>query len=229
MKHTEPLGEGEVHKANIRSAKDWIEKNKSRIKAEPNKTLLYSGRDYDLEKLEDKVPKKDRETFMGTPMFKRIEALRKKSVADKIPVDFQSIEDVLTKIRSHPVIIDKDRRELDFGDAWDCYMELKKQPKLIPKVAVDQCWSRLSQVFAANAVGDIQVMDGCADDYGRLKEDKDFIKKELDALLRNDKLSKEAKQLLLDKIQKYGALFDRRYTDLISRVEKSRKVLTEKI
>ncbi len=228
MKYSGPLGEGEVHKANIKSAKEWIERNKSRIRAEPNETLMYSGRDFDLEKLEDQVPDKDRETFMGTQMYKRIETMRKRSVAEKIQVEFQSIEDVLTKIRGYPVIIDKDRVEKDFGNAWDCYMELKKQPKLIPKVAVDQCWERLSQVFASNAVGDIKVLDGCADDYGLLKEDKDFIKKELEALLRNDKLSADAKKVLLEKTERYASLFDRRYTDLIRKVQDSKKVLTEK-
>ena len=227
MKHTEPLGEGEVQSANVRSAKEWIERNKSRIKAEPNKTLLYSGRDSDLEELEEQIPAKDRKTFMGTALWKCIAKQRNRSRAEKIPVEFQSIEDVLSKIRSHPVIVDKDRIEQQYAHEWECYMELKNKPRLIARVVVDQCWGRLSEVYASNAKGDIKILDGFADDYSLLKEDKDFIKKELPVLLKNDNLSAEAKAVLMQKIGKYASYFDRRYTDLIRKVDESRKLLTD--
>jgi hypothetical protein len=228
MGYSGSLTEGEVQKVNVKSANEWIEKNKSKIKAKPNETLLYSGRDFDLEKLEREVPDKDRKTFMGTKLYKRIEKTRKQLIDEKVPVDFQTLEDVLTTMRNCPVIIDRDRIEMHFAHAFDCYMELGKKPKLIPEVAVKQCWARLSEVFASNAVGDIKVLDGCADDYGLLKEDKDFIAKELEALLRNDQLSKEGQSVLIQKVQKYGALFDRRYTELIRKVEQSKKSLRGK-
>ncbi len=226
MKHIDALGDGDLYSANIKSAKEWIERNKSRIKAEPNKTIFYSGRDYDLEELRDNIPSSDRKAFMGTPIYKRLAAMGKRSVTEKIPLDFQTLEAVMTKIRSHPVIIDKDRIEQEFAHAWDCYQQLDELPKLIPAKTMKECWKRLSEVFASNAVGDIKILDGCADDYTQLKEDKDYIQKELPRLLSgSENLSDEGKEVLMKQVQKYAAFFDRRYTGLMRQLDQSRKRL----
>jgi hypothetical protein len=68
LKYAEALSEAEVLKINAKSVKDWIEKNKANIKAKPNKTLLYSGRDFDLEQPVNKLKGEDRRAFQGTQM-----------------------------------------------------------------------------------------------------------------------------------------------------------------
>jgi hypothetical protein len=72
MGYKSALSEGELHSLNRRSILDWIERNKDKIKAKPNKTILYSGKDYDLD-LKDLEKTGE---FRGTPMYERIEQFR---------------------------------------------------------------------------------------------------------------------------------------------------------
>lgn len=231
MAYKKPLTEGEVNSINVKSVRSWIRANGSKVKARPNKTLLYSGRDYDLEVLKGAdgkiVDVKDRETFRGTPMFKRIEKIRIKRAKHNLPVKFETINDVLKKLKS-PRIIDKDRIEIRYTHADECFNDLKNKPNLFPKPEVARTWSRLSECFASNASGYIKIMDGAADDYGKLREDKDFIFKELPKLLKNKNLSKKSKDDLKTLISKYGTRFDRRYRELIAGIDDANKVLKGK-
>jgi hypothetical protein len=151
MKYKEPLEEGELHRMNIRSIRKWIEQNKGKIKAKPDKTALYSGRDYDLEVIKD-LSDADREEFMGTPMWKVIEKIRKDMVDLKVPYEFQTLEDVLKSIRDYPTIVDLDRKELRFANAHECFSELKQLTKLLPNArgVSEDSWGRLSEGNGGN-------------------------------------------------------------------------------
>lgn len=219
MGYKPPLDEGELHSQNRKSILEWIERNKGKIKAKSNKTILYSGRDYDLDMKELERTGE----YKGTPMHVRIEQFKKRLRDMKIPCEWQTIGDVLKDLKDYPEVVDKDRQvQQYFSDAEDFFNLLGKSKRLDPllpnagKLRKD-CWGRLSEIFAGNAVGDIKIYDGAADDYSKLKVDKDFIDKELAALLKNDKLSPKSKALLKAKISKFGSYFDRRYTHAFSR------------
>nr|WP_316642487.1 hypothetical protein [uncultured Roseateles sp.] len=232
MAYKPPLDEGVLHSTNFRSIRDWIERNKARIKAKPNKSVLYSGRDYDLE-MKKGMTAADLVEFKGTPMYLRLEQTRKRMRDQNIPYDFEMLEDVLKSMRDYPKLLDKDHQEQHFSNAFDFFHSLSHSDRLSPllpnrKKIQDDSWKRLSEIYAGNAVGDIKILDGAADDYGKLREDKVFIQKELAALLKNDKLSPAAKKLLEKKISEYGSYFDRRYTELIARLDEGKSRLSGK-
>jgi len=222
MAYKPALSEGELHKLNLRSIRKWIEDNKGRIKAKSNRTVLYSGRIYDLDVLPD-LPKEDKELFKGTPVWMSIEKHRKLHKDRNIPFDYETLEQVLKSIRAHPTLVDKDHQEQDYRDAYDFFASLEKQPKLLPnaKGVVKESWDRLSEIFAANAVGDIRILDGFADDFGKLEEHKILLRKELDALLKNSRLSAAGRAVLLKKMTKYGELFDHQYTKAIKQLDEA--------
>lgn len=226
MSYPPALDEGEAQRLNQKSIRGWIEENKGKIKAKPNQTILYSGRDYDLEVIKG-LSLEDRKEFMGTPMWKRIEQTRKQMRDLEVPCGFQTLEDVLKSIRNHPKFITRDRQELRYSSAFEFFNEVQGQSKLLPdaKRVSRESWDRLSEIFAGNAVGSLQILDGAADDYSKLREDKIFIRKELEALLRNPKLSLVGKKLVLEKIAKYSDNFDRRYTKLIQLLDKEQSRL----
>jgi len=232
MAYKPPLEEGELHSRNFRSIRDWIERNKGRIKAKPNQTALYSGNDYDFDFRAGMTEQDIRETE-GTPMYRRLQQMRKDMRDQHVPCDFQTLEEVLKTIKDSPVLVDKDHQDQPFNNAYDFFESLKGSKRLTPlvpnqKKLQDDCWKRLSEIYASNAEGDIRILDGAAKDYGKLREDKVFIQKELAALLKNDKLSPGAKKLLQKKVSAYRDHFDRRYTTLIAQLDEGKARLTRK-
>jgi hypothetical protein len=227
MGYKPPFGEGELYSVNLRSIRKWIENNKSRIKAKPNQTVLYSGRIYDLDVLPD-LPKEDRDSFKGTPVWMSIEKHRKLHKDRDISFDYQTLEQVLKSIRDHPVLVDKDHHEQEFSNAHEFFASIKSHAKLLPnaKGVYQESWDRLSEVFAGNAEGDIHILDGLADDFRKLDKQKILLRKELDALLKNTKLSTAGKAVLLKKMTKYGELFDHQYTKLIKQLDEATAGLT---
>ena len=99
--------------------------------------------------------------------------------------------------------------------------------KLLPNASqvARESWERLSEHYAGNAKGDIQILDGAADDYGKIGKDKILLNNELAALLKNSKLSPAGKSVLAKKMSKYGAFFDRRYTELLRVLMEDKKRL----
>lgn len=213
MAYPKALDDGEVRRVNLKSIRTWIETNKALIKAKPNKSIVYSGRDYDLEVLKD-VPLADRKVFMGTPMWKVLEQSKQRHDL-KFPCEFQTLEDVLKSIRQHPQFITRDRQEVgSFANAFEFFSELKDFPKLVPDGTSQACWVRLSEIYTSNAVGDIRILDGVSDSYEKLGSDKVLVNTELLALLKNSKLSPAGKAELMKKIPKYKEhlqRFDKRY------------------
>lgn len=231
MAYKDPLTEGEVQSINLKSVRSWLKANASKVKAKHNKAMLYSGRDDVLEELKGLDGKitdaKDRKTFMGTPMYKKIEKIRKNPTKHNVPINFETINDVLKRLKS-PEIIDRDRIKINYAHANECFSDLENKPKLFPKPVADKVWGVLSGFFAKNATGDVAIMDGAADDYGRLQADKDYISKEMPKLLKNKNLSPKTIKELKKQFGKHGAHFDRRYTKLIKEIGIEKKVLKGK-
>ena len=226
MSYEKALEEGQVQSVNLKSIRNWIAANRSRIKAKPNRSIFYAGRDYDLEVIKD-LPLADRKEFMGTPMWKVIERTRKGLQDLKLPCEFDTVEDVLKSIKDHPKIWTRDRQLVPYANAFEFFNEIGGLTKLLPdaKSVATECWEHLSEAYASNATGDIRILDGAADDYGKLGKDKILLRKELESLLKNSKLSAAGKAVLAKKISKYGDFFDRRYTELLRVLMEDKKRL----
>ena len=209
MAYDKASSAGEVQSLNTRSIKEWIEHNKALIKAAPDKSIFYSGRDLD-DGIGEDMSAGDAKVFRDYPIWKRPKDNTER-VKYEVPVGFQTLEDVLTSIRRHPKIVDKDKIDQRFSDAQACFQTLKAKPNLIAKVDIKAFEERMSVIFAQNAKGDIKILDGFADDYGNLEADKIFIRKELAELMKNDKLSPKGKESRMRALTKYRSHFDRRY------------------
>jgi hypothetical protein len=236
MAYKPALGEGELHSTNFKSIQNWIKANKGNLKAPPNKTVLYSGLEFApaefMAKDEKKLPKEDRKLYVETPMYEYVAAWQKKANAAKdvkVGVGHKTLPDILKKLKP-PVVVDKDRREVHYDNAWDFFDDLSKTRDLDalipnrPKVA-KSAWGELSEIFASNAEGDIKIFDGLANDYGRLAKDKDLIMREVPALLKNPKLSKKGRDELAEKFKAFATHFDHRYTELLRVLGEGRDTL----
>ena len=215
MAYQKALEENEVQRVNLKSVYAWIDANKSKIKAKSGKTIVYAG--IKLPGLNDLSPT-DIKTLSAMPVWKYIKSLSSQPAKSEFPGGFQMLGDVLQKLRDHPVFINRDRVKLSFANAFEFFEELNAYPKLLQNAASVQteCWKRLSAAFVTNAKGDLEILDGVADDYQRISKETILLNTELPALLRNsNKLSAEGKAKLLKKISEYGKEFDQRYTKLI--------------
>ena len=89
-----------------------------------------------------------------------------------------------------------------------------------------ESWDCLSERFAGSAEGNIHIMDGLADDFGKLDKQKVLLEKELDALLKNTKRFTAGKPVLLKKMSKCGEIFDHQ---LITRLGEATADLTHPV
>ena len=165
---------------------------------------------------------------MVTPLYKRIEKMRKHRIEHNLPIDFETINDVLKRLKS-PSIIDRDQNEIHYNNAEECFQDLKKKPNLFPKPVVAKVWNVLSELIASNATGDLKIMDGAADDYGRLKADKVFIAKELPRLMKNKNLSEDTKKLLKRLRGKYGTHFNGQYSKMKADIKNAKDAICLKL
>ena len=128
-----PLEQGELHSRNFRSVRDWIERNKGQIKAKPNQTALYSGNDYDFDFRKGMTEQEMQETE-GTPMWKRLQQMRKQMCDLRVPYAFQTLEEVLKTIKHYPALVDKDHQDQPFENAHDFFVSLETYRRLSPLV-----------------------------------------------------------------------------------------------
>src|SRR5690349_8343283 len=131
MAYKPPLSEGDLFSLNLRSIRKWIKDNEGRIKARPNETVLYSGRMYDLDVV-DQLTREDRDLFRGTPVYLTIEKHRKLHRDRNIPFHYETLEVVLSGIRDYPVLVDKDHQPQRFSNAFDFFNSLKSHADLLP-------------------------------------------------------------------------------------------------
>lgn len=224
MAQAKALSEGEILRLNLASFKAWCAQNKGLIKAAPGKSVVYAGGKLDVntrdlhKKLQEaeaqgagksakaatKGSQEVLEKFLrNTKMWQVLKGLAERDKKRKLDVAYQTLEDVLQNMRSHPVFKDRDQVETDFANMYEYMTELEKLPKLFPKSEIRKGWETLSSHYAANAEGDIAFFDGVTADYKALNADFIFVEHELEALLSNACLSDASKKILDEKIGKY--------------------------
>jgi len=195
------LSDSEVSKLNVKNFKSWLSKNAKKIKAMPGKSVVYAGGKYDVTvKIDEKT---DEVIINNTKMWQALKNINDHRKQQKLPTQYDTLEDVLSGLRSHPDFIDRDQNEKHFAHMFEYMRYLEKFPKLFPKGNTGKCWSELSKAYTTNAQGDIAFFDGVADDYKILKKDKILLNAELLSLLKNPKLSQKSKEELARKVGKY--------------------------
>jgi hypothetical protein len=202
MAHKKAISDGEASKINLKNFDSWLSSNKKMIKATPGKSVVYAGGKYDIGWLE-KAKGSDEKIIRSTRMYEHIANLNKENTDKKLPVKFETLEDVLTQTKSHPTFIDRDGVEKSFAHMFE-YMEcLKEFPKLFPQPTIKKCWQKLSALYASNAEGDLKFFDGVDQDYRKIETDRILLNTELEKLLQNKELSDETKAMLSEKLGKY--------------------------
>ena len=221
MKYTEPLDPGEVLSLNVHSTRDWIERNRSSIKSVAKSTVFYGGY-LPGAGVHGLAPGADKKDLIATAVWKRPDAMtaRLKRYGDgRVPVAFEDLGGILKRTRNYPAIVDRDRIEQKFSNAFECFEWLKGKPAFIPKPELDRCLERMSEVLAQNAQGDIRILVGWSDELKMLGQDRILINKELPTLLKNPKISAESKERLLKALTPFLNHFDRRHTEDIRRLQ----------
>jgi len=223
MPKNEALTDTEVSKINRKNFYDWVKKHRKMISAKSGKSVFYAGGKYDVEISFDN--KSDEAILKNTKMWQVIKRLNDSRKKSELPTQFETLEDVLMGIRSHPTFIDRDQVEKHFAHMYEYMMCLNKFPKLFFKAEEAKCWSELSRTYAGNAKGDIAFFDGVTNDYKILQKDKVFVKDELVELLKNPSLSHTAKVALGQKIGKYLKQLDAETKSEIKMILNERKNL----
>lgn len=226
MAYKKAKSPAEVQKVNTKAFKTWATKNSGLIKAKPGKTVFYTGNHIELmikkiEKIhnaqtvtikgETAKAKKERlkeAKELKTGVWKALEDAQKGVGKVAVPKDFEDINTVLRRIKSHPPLIDRNGNEKQCAHMGEYMDEIKRLSDLFPKSEVSKAWSLLSQCFAKNAEGQIKVLDGVEQDFRNVGGHKDFVKHEIPALLKNTSLSKETRAELEALAGKYMAKFE---------------------
>lgn len=212
MPKKKALSDSEVSKLNVKSFKNWMSKNGKKIKAVPGKSVVYAGGKYDVTVKIDE--KSDELIINNTKMWQALKKINDSQTKQKLPTKYDTLEDVLSGLRSHPSFIDRDQNEKHFAHMFEYMNYLETFPKLFLKGNIAKCWSELSKAYTNNAQGDIAFFDGVTDDYKILKKDKVLLSTELLSLLKNPKLSKKSKEELARKVGKYL-----KYLDAVQKTE----------
>jgi len=227
MPKNKALSNSEVSKLNVKNFKTWMSKNAKKIKAVPGKSVVYAGGKYDVDVKIDE--ESDEVIINNTKMWQVIKEINELRKQKKLPIQFETLEDVLSGMRSHPDFVDRDQNEKHFAHMFEYMQCLKQFSKLFPKGNIAKCWSQLSKAYAGNAQGDIAFFDGVTEDYKILQNDKILLKDELMALLKNPNLSKESKLELGKKIGKYLKQLDSGPKKEIKMILNERKLLLNNV
>lgn len=215
------LSDADVTKINAKNFGLWLNKNRTRIKAGVNKSIFYAGGEYDIDL--KKFEKELRTT--NTKIWETIKKLQSVKAGD-LPFEYQTLEDVLKKTRSHPVLVDRNEVEKTFAHMYE-YMDcLKEFPKWFPKKTVDGFWSDLSKAYAENAKGELKILDGVDENYRMLGSKRVLLETELLALLKNKGLSEEARTVLNSKVGKYCKYLEVEVKKTVKNILNSRKNLS---
>lgn len=220
------LSDAEAQKANLAAFKAWCGKNRKLIKAKSGKAVVYSGGEYDIKIAFDDKTQKD--VVTNTKMWEVLQKINTGKLKGKLPTDYETLEDVLKRIRDHPVLIDRDSNEKDFAHVYEYLEWLKKLSRLFPAPEIDKAWRALSTIYCENAEGDVAFFDGVSEDYGLLENSRILIHDELIALLKNPKLSDKTKKELGTKIGKYGKYLEIEQKRVMKTILNERKTLTER-
>lgn len=221
------LSDSEVSKLNVKSFNNWVSRNGKKIKAMPGKSVVYSGGKYDVAiKIKEKS---DEVVINNTKMWQVIKKINDLQRQQKLPTKFDTLEDVLSGLRDHPIFIDRDQNEKHFAHMFEYMNFLQKFPKLFPKGNIAKCWAELSKAYTSNALGDIAFFDGVTDDYKILKKDKILLSTELLSLLKNPKLSEASKTELGRKIGKYLKILNSEQKSAIKMILNERADLIKKV
>lgn len=221
-----------IQTANFRSFGKFMNKNGSLICPDKNAAGFYAGSWITNArglKADKKLVQQGYEKEFGALMKRAYKVLEDRNKIRKslgLP-KIQILNDVVRKMKKHPVIVGIHGKELNkrlkFGSLLDyANAASKKSNALFPEKMLEKdiIWKTMSHWYAKGARGEIHVMEGLMPDptsesFKDLSALKIFVSTELPALLKNGDLTDGARR-------EAQALADK-YLKLLSRDEKAIK------
>ena len=161
---------------------EWLKKNRGKIKAGRNETVIYSGMDSG-----------------GVPEWKKLDEharTLKKTIG--YDVEWQPIEQVLRKLSFDLTPYKGDfplpASALRFKSAWDFGRKISSK-NYVSRAESQQVWKSFSAWYAKNSSGHVWMFKG-----DRLKAYPDMFLAEIPVLLRRNDLTPENERQLLELI-----------------------------
>ncbi|MCB1332869.1 MAG: hypothetical protein KDK26_04280 [Roseivivax sp.] len=204
---------------NLKSFQDWLKKSGKSILPIPNTGVLYAGfPPAELAKMRKGLQSED-ET-------KRIYEIIAKAEKDSREytgrVSLDTLHNVLKRLKSPlPKLVEATGanagHEKRFSDMLSCAEALASADwALLPRRDRDRVWHLLSEKYAENLQGDIQIWEGVSKRAKLLEPYKVMIETELKTARKNGKLSAKSLKTVEDMIKKYEAYYGKIFDEAAS-------------
>jgi hypothetical protein len=191
---------------NLAVFKAWLKANGKMILPIPNRGVVYAGLGKtNLKKMKDGL----QEAPETTPMWKIIEKAEKDSREITGYVMLDTINDVLKRLKSPlPKLVEATGANAGhpkkYSDMLSCVEAMASDSwALLPKSDRRKVWGIVSEKYADNLKGDVQVWEGVSKRLRLLEPHKVLVQKELDRIRKNKNVSPASRKKAEDLIKKY--------------------------
>ena len=200
-----------LQEANLKNFRAWMKSKGHLVMPIPGRSVVYAGfPNTEFSKMRRAAIKAGSEMV---PMWKAVEAINKLSVDQTGMVKYDSINDVLKRLKSplpklfatinanrgHPV---KFANMLDVANAL-----CSRNDQLLPKGDHKRwVWDELSALYVANSKGEIDIFEGNQKVLKQIDKKFTLANRELTEILKNKDLGKDTHavaQYILDRYRKH--------------------------
>ena len=191
---------------NLETFEAWLKKHGNMILPIPNRGVVYAG----LGKTNLMKMKKGLQAGPETiPMWKIIEQAERDAREVTGYVTLDTINDVLKRIKAPlPKLIEATGANAGhpkkYSDMLSCVEALASDNwQLLSKAERRKVWNMVSQKYAENLQGDVQVWEGVSKRLRLLEKYKVMLQTELKEIQKNPKVSPASRKLVEGLIKKY--------------------------
>lgn len=193
---------------NLETFLEWLKNNGKTILPIPNRGAIYAGLGKSNLMKMKKGLQVEPET---TPMWKIIEKAEKEAREYHGYVTIDPINDVLKRIKSPlPKLIEatgaNSGHQKKYSDMLSCVEALSSDNwALLPKPARRKVWHWVSEKYAENLQGDVQVWEGVSKQLRLLEKYKVMLQIELKKIQSNPSVSAASRKKVEGLVKKYEA------------------------
>jgi len=202
----------------------WLKDNGKSIFPIPNRGVIYAG--FGKTNL-TKMKKNLQAEPEAIPMWKIIEKAEKDAKEYEGLVTLDTINDVLKRLRSSlPMLIETTGANAGhpkkYSDMLSCVEALASDDwALLPKADRRKVWNLVSDKYAQNLEGEVQIWEGASKRFRLLERYKVMLQTELRAIKNNPKVTAASQKKVAGLIKKY----EKRYGELGAEVKSNAQKL----